>query len=620
MRTVDVHPEVARLKVADGALEKLAAWVSREMEQGLSSRYPQEMAWRDELRQYEQVPLQAVRNVPVENSPNYEVPIGAIQTDGMYAQILDLMFNIQPVLTARPVEADANPQRVKAAEILQTHINWGVDSEWDLRNAANETLLDDVKLGTGVFYVPFVESLVKKRAMTVRQRGPRIRTLSVEDFIVPGGDWGNVQESRWVAMRLWLDLTGLTDSADSEDWDIEGVQSAVNVSWVRNRRELLGKTWASHLTPELYEIWKIWCYFDIDEDGTNEDLIVVWDRTSRKVLKVEYNGYDRRPFSACRYQIRGHLFYGIGVMAMCSTFEQEASDIHSYAVANGLLANSRFWKAKDGSLPATMKVWAGKVQMMNDPDDLDAVTMADIYPSMMMLQQFPLMLAERRVGSNEMSMPRQSNLASSRTPGITAISLLNQANKRFTHAFDEARLAVAEAVRQCLFREQERLLDGDEALEKHLTMIHGPENAAILIATLKDKEFDLAYSIQLTASSATLNRDVERQNAILLINVLGQYYQRMLELVAIVASPQTPEAVRDAAKKIADSAGALVYRTLTTFDQIRDPANFIVNVEDDMEKASEAAQLGMTGITQLLAQFGLGPGGHGAQPGGVTVG
>lgn len=626
MRRIEVLPTAQVLKPKPDMLVALTQWIGREAEDALSSRFPQETVWRDELRQYAQVPLQPVRNVPVENAPNYEVPLGAIETDKMYAQIIDLIFNIQPVLTVRPVAADEDlvKERRELADILQEHVNWGVTNEWGLRTAANETLLDDVKLGTGIFFIPFTESVKKTASLTVRERGPRIETVPVEDFIVPGGSYGNLQETRWVARRWWLDLTGLMDRAREEEWDIEGVQSAGAISWVRNRRELLGRSWTNHLYPELYEIWKFYCYFDIDGDNIDEDLCVVWDRTSRQILKVSYNTYDRRPFAAARYQIRGHLFYGIGVMGMCSTFEQEASDIHSYAVANGLLANARFWKSKDGSMPEVMKVWPGKVQTMNDPDDLQAVAMADIYPSMIMMQQFPLMLAEKRIGSNDIVAPnRGGSLASSRTPGITAISLLSQANKRFTPAFDEARLATAEAVRQCLFREQERLLAGDADLEIHLMDVHGADKGIKLVKLLKNKDFDLNYVVELTASSSTLNRDVERQNAILLINMLGQYYQRVLELVAIASNTQTPEPVRDAARKIADAAGEIVRRTLMTFDQVRDPSNFIVDINEELDKAADVGQQGMQMLQQFLVgltQGQRGQNGAGAQPGGVSVG
>ena len=80
-------------------------------------------------------------------------------------------------------------------------------------------------------------------------------------------------------------------------------------------------------------------------------------------------------------------------------------------------------------------------------------------------------------------------------------------------------------------------------------------------------------------------KDGDRQNAMMLVNILAQYYQRTLELVAIAANPQTPPAVVEVAKKIADSAGEIIDRTIRTFDQIRDPSTFIIQVEEEIDQA-----------------------------------
>lgn len=623
MRLVELHLEAPKLDATPEQHEAFRAWLDREVEDAHSARNPQEQVWRESLRQYDANPRVAVRNVPIENAPNIEVPVGAIATDEVYAQIIDLIFNIQPIVTCRPVGVAETPEmavRREQAVALQEHINWGVANEWGVRQAAEESILDDVKLGTGIYYVPFVEDIRKTRDRTVTQRGPRVLTHPVEDFFVPGGSYGDLQRTKWCAFRFWYNEQQLIDQGGGDaGWNIGAAQSAVNVGWVRNRREMLGRTWRNNIYSELFEIWKIYCYFDIDGDGIDEDLIAIWDRTSRQVLHLSYNTYDRRPGEAMRYQIRGHLFYGIGVMDMTSSLQTETSDIHSFALTNALLASARFWKAKDGSLPETMTVWPGKVQFMNNPEDLDAVQMSDIHPSMIMMQQFPMMLAERRVGLNSMTKA-PTNLASSRTPGITAISLLNQANKRFTPAFDGVRLATAAAVKQCLYREQERLLDGDPDLEDHLRKVHGNIKGQLIIDLLRDPDFDDSFVVELTASSATVNRDVERQNAILLVNFLGQYYQRVLELVAIASNPQTPPAVADAARKIADAAGAIVQRTLTTFDQVRDPSTFIVDINDELDAAVQPAQQGMQ-LLQLLLQSALGGGSaNGLAPSGVTVG
>lgn len=618
MRIITTHLNAEALEPDEAQLTAFSAWLFPEIEDAVSARYPQDVRWREALRQYDAIPLKPVRNIPIENAPNIEIPVGATLTESVYAQVLDLIFNIQPVVTVRPVGAEDHPERKAMATALQQHVNWGAANEWNLRAAAEEAILDDVKLGTGVLYSPFTESVRKGRNQKVVQRGPRIMVIPVEDFFIPGGAYGDLQEARWCAHRKYYSEGELIDEATANEWDITDAQPLGAVGWVRTRREMLGRTWRSNLiTSELYEVWRVHCYFDIDGDGIDEDLLVHANRSNRKILKIEYNLYDKRPYNAMRFQIRGHLFYGIGVMDMTSQYQQEASDVHSYALTNALLANCRLYKTTDASIGESQRVWPGKVITLTDIEAFHEMKMSDIYPSMIMMQGFPIQLAQTRVGLNDVSQP--AGHAMPRTPGITAISLLNQANKRFTPAFDAVRLCVAGAVAQCLYRESERLLAGDKELEDHIIKVHGPTRGRHVIDALKDADFDLAYAVEITASSSTINRDVERQNSLLLVNILGQYYQRVLELVAIASNPQTPEPVRDAARKIASAAGEIVQRTLTTFDQVRDPSDFIVDVNAELDKAADVGQQGMQSLMQMFAPM-MGAGANGHEQGGVSVG
>jgi hypothetical protein len=305
-----------------------------------------------------------------------------------------------------------------------------------------------------------------------------------------------------------------------------------------------------------------------------------------------------------RYQMRAHLFNGIGVMDMLRPYQEETSDIHNYRVLNMFLANARFWKAKSGSVPDTMKVWPGKVQEMQDPADLVAEQMADVYPSAPAAESITISLAERRVGINDLSTPRPSAVLGSRTPGITALSMLQQVNRRFTPAFDAVRLACAGAVRQCLYRYQERLLAGDRESERHIRRVLGDAEGDLVISLLKDPDFDECVAVTMTASSASVNREADRQNSLMLVNILSQYYDKTLQLVAIAANPQTPPPVRDVAGKIAEAAGRIIERTIRTFDQVRDPQTFIVNVSEELDGIQDLSQQGMLGLAGLVGTIG----------------
>lgn len=616
MRALERHPDraSATLEFSKENLEKLNAWVSREIEDALSARAAQETSWREDLAAYEGVPKNPVINFPVQNAPNTVITLGAIATDSIYSQALDLMFTVSPPVTARAVQGRASD----AVMGLQRLIDWGVKNEWGLEAAAEHSVLDDVQLGTGVFYIPFVEEKKKTKTHKVTSRHPLIQTLPVEDLIVPGGAQGDVQKTRWAALRFWYTQGELHDRAKSERWwTVDGMLPTGSIGWMRTRREVLGRTSSGTRVSELYEVIRIWAYWDIDGDGYDEDLQILWDRTSRTLLRVSYNPYDYRPIEVMRYQIRAHLFFGVGVMAMARPFQDETTVVHNQRVLNMLLANARIWKGRETTVPETMTIWPGKVVTMADPADLQSEAMADVYPSSLQAEQVTISLAERRLGINDLSMPRPSAVMGSRTPGITALSLLQQISKRFTAAFNQMRNGAARSVRQCLYRYQERLLAGDGEVEEHLYRILD-DDAPAVIALLRDPEFDEAVTVELTASSASVNRDADRQNAIMLVQLLGQYYQRTLELVSIAANPQTPPPVRNVAEKIAEAAGKIIERTIRTFDVIRDPDAFILDVEQELDEIQGLSAQGMLGVTNILSSLAQGAGGA-MQPGGPAM-
>src|SRR3990172_146160 len=618
MRLVTRHPTVEELQTPPERLVALRGWLEMEVEDAFASRKTAEAEWRENLRMYEGVPKNPVRNVPVENAPNIEVTLGAIASDSIYAQATDLLFQISPPVTVRAVPGQTK-KRVPQAKALQDFCNWGVNNEWMLREAFDHAALDDIQLGTGIFYIPWIEHRKKTRVYQVLSKHPCIYPIPVEDFIVPGGSKGNLQLLRWVGIRFWYTEGELREQAEADGWDITHFQPAGQLGWVRSRRETLGRTWSGKLTGQLYEVMHVYPYFDIDGDGIEEDLFVVYDRTSRSIGRVRYNPYDVRPFEAMRYQLRAHLFYGLGVLSMLKPFQDETTELHNARTLNVVLSNARFWKATEGSVPEEMRVWPGKIQFMANPDDLKPEQMSDIYPSIAQAQAITISLAERRVGVNDISMPRPSAMMGSRTPGITALSMIQMANRRFTPAFDAIRRAVAGALRQCLYRYQERLLSGDESVAMHIRNVLGEEQGNLVVELLRDPDFDNAVNAEVTASSVSINREADRQNALLLVSVLAQYYQRTLELVAIAANPQTPPQVQDVARRISESAGAIIDRTIRTFDQIRDPETFIIHIGEELDQLQGISQDGLSGLAQIVAQ--LDQGGTGAPlPIGMSVG
>jgi hypothetical protein len=582
----------------------------------MSSRFQLEATWRELMRMYDGVTKNPVKNFPIENAPNVEITVGAIAADAIYAQAYDTIFGVEPFITVRGVpKRKDDKEYAESIKAFQRFVNFITDNEIGIKESGDEFILDDCQLGTGVFYIPWTEYRKKTKVAKILNACPRVRCHPPEDTFAPGGSVDDPDEAIWIGLRFWYTAQDIEALAQRNGWNTLGVAPAGAKDWVRTRRELLGKQMSGiERKGNLYEIFDIYCYFDIDGDGLDEDLYVVWDRTSRNLLKVAYNPYDKRPIEKGVYQKRPHLFYGLGVLEMMKPFEEELTDIHNYGTLNMLIANTRIWKARTGSIPNNMTLFPNKVIEMDDPENLQGEEMGSTYPDIWNAQMMVMQLAERRVGVNEMSNPSPGQMGT-RTPGITALSMIQQFNKRFVPAFGGMRKAFAGAVKQAVYRYKEQILAGRTKVMAHIVRMLGVEDGYRVISLLRNDDLEESMVLELTASSASVNKEAERQATFQLVGILAQYYQRTLELMTIASNPQTPPAVADVAKQIAESAGEIIERTLRTFDQVRDPSLFLIEMEEAIDAA--VADRPRQAVLQLIQSMPQAQGGGGTPEGGI---
>lgn len=565
-----------------------------EVEDALTARRSVDKVWNEARRQYSGVPKRPMREVPVPNAPNIEITLGAILADDIYAQAIDTLFTASPLVTVRPVD----PRWVEHGKAYQDWINWCATNELDLYNAANNTLVDDCQLGTGVYYIPFVEASKKDRIYKIIDRRPQVFSVSPEDLIVPPGSRADIQRDRWAALRFWYTRGELEERARERGWDISNAQPVAQFDLVRLQHERKANMRGAMMWREVYEVCEVYCYYDYDGDGVDEDILVSWDRASRSILNVTFNPYDIRPIEVMRYQLRSHLPYGIGVMEMTQPFQEETTELHNYTMLNVFLANARIWVAKEGAIPDKMEIMPGSiVKVMGDDvrSGLMELKMSEVYPSAFQAQAAAIQLAERRVGTS--GAAGMLAKGGSRTPGVTALSLLQQVNRRFTPAFNDMREKTAAAIRQAMYRYRERLLAGDKQIEEHIRMVMGADRGTLIMELLTIDDFDKAVAVEMTASSASANREADRQNAIMVSQLMQSYYQQAAGLAMQAATQPMPAEMRSLLMDIASKGNELMDRTLRTFDTVRDPKSFLL----DMTKLEETLDAGQQAQMQAEA-------------------
>lgn len=610
-------------KFTTDQIQRLQDWLSLEMHDAMGIRKVLENHWRDLLRMYESVPKNPVRNYPVENAPNYEVCLGAIAVDALYAQVVDLIFTVTPLVTCRPVPHMKNDKLANdTAKALQKWVNWMAKEELKLEECKDSALLDGIKLGSMLLYTPWIENVKKTKVHKVTSAHPQTYAWPPEDVITPmGANYTSLQNLRWLGLRSWPTTTELRELADRNKWDLG--ENECNIkrigvkSWVTNRREALGRQFEGmRIKSDVYELIYIFAYFDIDDDGIEEDLFIVWEQTAKKVLYASYNDSDNRPVEDGHYQKREHLFWGIGVLEMVKAFEEGASDFFNYWVLNSMQANTKDIVARAGTFPENWVRWPGRLtEIDGDPStDFKEVQMHSTDASLPQAISMTVGFAERRVGLNDMNTPRPSQVLGSRTPGITALTMLQQVNKRFTPAFNSLKGAFSNSIKQGCYRYSEKLKAisltemADNEIVQHIFSVLGHEDGNLVLDLLRKENFAREIDVEMTASAASVNAEADRQNAAMLMNILAQYYTRVMELMTLMANPQVPQPIRDVAAKIATAMGEIIDRTVRTFDSMRDPAQFVIDVSAELDAMQLEAeqQQALAPLMALLGQIGMG--------------
>lgn len=611
MRLVETTTTVEKLRRSQRNDKRLMDYLTLETEMAYSARQGQETNWIECLRQYEGVPKNPYKAIPFENAPNMEVTLGAIATDALYAQSLTNAFSQSPVLTIRPTRrAEEDKTLVEASKALEDFVEWAVVNEFNLREACEHSFLDIVQLGTGVHYSPYVEFTKKTRYRKIIDFGPRIRAIPPEDFLAPSGMATIVDQLPWVDLRFYMTKGDLRNHTKDKDpfnrWETTNFKPVASIDYMRQRRERMGRSETTDAYAKLYEVHKTYVSFDYDNDGEDEELVIIWDRTTKEIAWLNYALEDSRPIEFGVYQVRSHQLPGLGVMEMLGTYQDALSDSFNDRSTNIKLANMRFFVSRTGAIDeGTIAAWAGRnIAVANPESDLKAVELGEVYPSAFTNDTVIVSMAERRCGINELNTPRPSQVLGSRTPAFTTSALLQQQSNRFAPAFDNMRKFGARSVVQCLWRYHEQLLVqlDDGPCATNIRRVMGDTRGNLVIALLRTDDFIQNVSVEMTASTAAVSKDAEKQNIIMLVNLIGSYYQRTLDLLNVASSPDAPEPVKVLAKEIAEKSGALIERAVRTFDNIRDPHTFILETGDALDKMDNVQPGTLNQLLQILAQ------------------
>ena len=624
--------EIPQVPLTEREEDHLRLWIDEQLRYAEADRKGFIDDLMTEIDIYEAIPP-PYKDFPWENSSNLTIPVAASMADTIFPRIYSTVFGVDPVFTCE----DVNPFLAKHVKAYQKLLDLIQEKELKLRTRSRDWFMESVIHGTSVVklihetirvsnyknYQPDDDGemqLVDDQVKT-KKNGPALYHVPLEDFYIPFRA-KSIEDAEWVAHRIrttWGSLKIKEDMGLYENLDrIEASSEWRSPDYEAHRESLENReiSW-----QEEFEIFEVWCEYDYDEDGLDESLVVTYHMPTQTLLRVQFNPYwhGRKPFREFVYWPRHDRFYGIGIAHMAKPHQDEISTLHNQNIDNRTVANTRMWEVVAGS--RADQHFSGvapskKVKVDKLGEEIQPLQLGEVYRSSSESETMALRYAQQRTGVSDFLSGVDLGGEGGRVTATTTMARMQEARTRFNWTLDSAREAMSDiAIMTTQILQQ--FFEEDDPLLLQL----GDEDAELVaeFLSMEPDEVERMYNITVTASSASLNKEVEKQNLIGLVQLLGQYTQTFEQpYVMLLMNPQTPPPMKEYAMEKLQGARTLFNRILQTFD-VRNTDDVLGSLEPlaaALEGPEGGAGLGGAGIAGPPSPFGgmgaMGPAGVGA--------
>lgn len=575
--------------------------------------------WR---KSYEATPREKTRDFPFYGASNLVVPIIATFSDTLLARVMSAVLKTRPPWVAKIFGShkDIDDSTRTALEEFMEYV--GIEpQELDLYRVYHEWFGEAIKYGTSVLKCPheirYRDELVQDEGdgsgskpaflRSIEYSGPRPEKIAFEHFLIPPSAKSLESADIRIHKRVMVKHE-LEERKFFKIYDPFKVDSILNrpdrtspaYPQLMNEESLGAVTTGTYGYKEwdLYECWLKWP----DPSGKfKPGVIATYHKQSDTLLRVIYDTHTLMPFNLARLFYRDDMLYGYGFCETMWAFQEEISEQHNQRLDNRTIANTRVWRVSpDSKLHAGYRIYPSAT-VPAEKDEIEPLQAGDISSQTIDDERFSLELAERRAG---ISPPMQgAGTGSQGKRGIyTAmgtLSVMQEGNRRTDLNISDLRYAHTKLGRSLLadyakFGVRDSLLEmfGDKA-SKITKALEGVKSGRI--------------GLPIYSSTASINKEVEKQNLIMLVQLMRGHYMGIAQMMAQSSSMMTPPAVKEYLAQVIKASNIVMKNTLRQFDQ--EDVDLLVP-EPKMEQPN-AQQTGQTPPTSPQIPGVAGPGGGG---------
>lgn len=606
----DNYPDV----VLDAELEaEILHWLYTEIEQAKLGRQAVEQKWKEINKWYDMQELEAKKNYPFEGAAHLMIGVMPTFCETIKAKIMNTIWGPSDPFTIRHYD----PRFADFVSPMRRFMTWAEDNELHLRERMGPVMLEMLKLGTAVTKTLPALEYETEFSYVSDDEDPAKGTFTEIPYI--SKNYPEVHHVQNADFFFQLHVRCLKDSAFKAH--------RMRLSWAelqarQDRGEYKGidriKGWTEHTRTDFeeesanvdhdpqpidmveYEIYEVWFKHPIRRGGTPVKMQWFVHLDSKTALRKRYNWYPMQldPFDLCVYEEREHKIYGRGVGEISLPFQKEISTMHNQRLDSVTVRNAPLFKMKaDSLLPNFITFRPGSAVRVNEMDEIESLFTGQQYDSTITDEQHSLGMLRERLGLEDFSQDMNIGQATS------VLAVMAERNRRFDHTIRRVRTFFTSVMTKCMLLYQKYYPDG------RAVMVLGEDGQYVeMIMNFPDQALASGIGIDVTATTASSSKELDRQNKLALFNLVTQYYGQLTQYAIQANNPQLPPDMRMAMLYIVNALTKFIEDILEDFNltHAREIAGVIEN----------ARQAVLAGGAAAPVQPALGPGAAGM--GGVS--
>lgn len=553
----------------------------RELKDSMKELYEEKIVrWR---AAYEARPREEQRQFPFQGASNLIIPLIAIHTDTLHAQIMAAIFKTEPIVVAKILgEFGAQGDLLKDAYEEYMQYVCIEPEELDLYRVYNEGYRECIKYGMVTFKSPWEKNtrdfLIPGGDGTGRPRdfltktiyeGPRPEKLPFSSFYFP------VMAKRLEDMEIKchkriMTAYELKERKFTDIYDRAAVDKVLAqpdrtypTTEQTEKEHTLGAHTLGAYGHREYDIWECYVTWRYNDEAFAPRMIVTYHEKSDNLLRVAYDNFEREWFVGARMAHRDDMYPGYGFAEILWMFQEGASETFNGYRDNQTVANTRVWRVHpDSKLHQGYRIYPSAM-LPADEGEIEALAHGDVSNINLDELRLLLELAERRSGVSPPQQGAGTGVMTKRGiySAMGTLSILQEGNSRKDLNVSDMRDAHVRLAR--LMSYQYGTFGSDSKTQNSRLELFG-EKAPLIkdaLAQIVSRKIGLpCYS-----STASINKEVEKQNDVMLSQIMARHYQMIAQLLGMIQSAMTPPDQKEYGAQVIVASNILMKKILKNF-------------------------------------------------------